>query len=72
MTPNLYQQMLETIQSEDFGRTFWLDNGELCSAPTHTDGTTDWDNADYVSEWSDLEGLNLDKLLTVHKQLLTS
>ena len=72
MKPNLYTQMFNTVLSIDFGRTFWLDEQkELCSAPTHTDGTTDWDSSDYVSEWSDLEGLNLDKLLTVHKQLLT-
>ena len=59
------------IQSLHFGRHFWLDEDkELCSCPTFIDGTPDEDNWDYVSEWTDLEGLNLDKLLYVHRQLI--
>ena len=47
------------IQSLHSGRHFWLDDDkELCSCPTFTDGTPDEDNWDYVSEWTDLEGLN--------------
>ena len=54
-----------------FGRHFWLDDdNELMSCPTFVDGNPDLLNEDYVSEWTDLEGLNLDKLLYIHKSLL--
>ena len=43
--------MFKTVLSMHFGRTFWLDEDyNFCSAPTHKDGTTDWDMWDYVSE----------------------
>ena len=68
---NLYEQMFQTVLSLHFGRTFWLDEEmELMSAPTYKDGTTDWDLSDYVSEWTDLEGLNMDRLLSIHKRLI--
>ena len=68
---NLYEQMFQTVLSLHFGRTFWLDEEmELMSAPTYKDGTTDWDLSDYVSEWTDLEGLNMDRLLSIHKKLV--
>ena len=68
---NLYEQMFQTVLSLHFGRTFWLDEQmELMSAPTYKDGTTDWDLSDYVSEWTDLEGLNMDRLLSIHKRLI--
>ena len=68
---NLYDQMFNTVLSLHFGRTFWLDEEmELMSAPTYKDGTTDWDLSDYVSEWTDLEGLNMDRLLSIHKKLV--
>ena len=63
--------MFNTVLSLHFGRTFWLDEEmELMSAPTYKDGTTDWDLSDYVSEWTDLEGLNMDRLLSIHKKLV--
>ena len=63
--------MFNTVLSLHFGRTFWLDEEmELMSAPTYKDGTTDWDLSDYVSEWTDLEGLNMDRLLSIHKRLV--
>ncbi len=63
--------MFQTVLSLHFGRTFWLDEEmELMSAPTYKDGTTDWDLSDYVSEWTDLEGLNMDRLLSIHKRLI--
>ena len=70
--PNLYEQMFETIQSEEFGRTFWLDNkSELCSAPTFQNGDTDYDQWDYVSEWTELDEIvNLGKLFDIHRQLV--
>ena len=70
-TPNLYEQMFKTILSLNFGRTFWLDeDGNFCSAPTYKNGDTDGSQADYVSEWTDLEGVNLDSLFKIHKRLV--
>ena len=54
-----------------FGRAFWLDEeNEVCSAPWHKDGTVDTANMDYVSEWTDLEGVSFDKLFTIHRNLV--
>ena len=59
------------ILSLHFGRSFWLDEDlELRSAPTFKNGDTDFDMWDYVSEWEDLEGVNLDALLNIHKNLV--
>ena len=57
--------------SEAFGRLFWVDDElEFKSCPQFIDGTGDFDNDDYVSEWTDLEGLNMDRLLSIHKKLV--
>ena len=70
--------MTEFTSSEDllslhFGRTFWLDDkDELCSAPTFKNGETHWEQWDYVSDWVDLEGVNLDKLFDIHRTLIES
>jgi hypothetical protein len=40
------------------------------SCPTFVDGNPDLFNEDYVSEWTDLEGVDLSKLLYIHKSLL--
>ena len=46
--------------SESFGRLFWVDdNYDLQSCPQYVDGTGDFDNKDYVSDWTDWEGVNL-------------
>ena len=59
------------LMSLHFGRHFWLDDdNELMSCPTQVDGNPDLLNEDYVSEWTDLEGLYLDKLLYIYKTLL--
>ena len=59
------------LMSLHFGRHFWLDDdNELMSCPTQVDGNPDLLHEDYVSEWTDLEGLNLDKLLYIYKTLL--
>ena len=59
------------LMSLHFGRHFWLDEDlEFCSCPTLVDGTPDEDQWDYVSEWTDLEGLDLDKLLYIHRDLV--
>ena len=60
------------IASLHFGRHFWLDDeDEFCSCPTFTDGTPDLDQTDYVSEWTELEDVDLGKLFYIHRQLVT-
>ena len=57
--------------SETFGRFFWVDDElEFRSCPANLDGTGDFDCSDYVSEWTDLEGLDMHKLLEIHKSEL--
>ena len=54
--------------SEDFGRAFWIDNdNEFRSCPLKVNNTVHFEQTDYVSEWTDLEGLELGKLLNIHK-----
>ena len=56
------------FKSEEFGRIFWVDcTNEFRSCPLKVDNTGDFDHIDYVSEWTDLEGLELDKLLKIHR-----
>ena len=44
--------------SESFGRLFWVDEVlEFKSCPQFTDGTGDFEQEDYVSNWSDLEDM---------------
>ena len=60
------------LLSLHFGRFFWLDDeDDFCSCPANVDGTADENNWDYVSEWQDLEDVNLDKLFTIHRNLVT-
>ena len=57
--------------SEQFGRAFWLDDdNEFRSCPLKLNNIPDLDHIDYVSEWTDLEGLELGKLLNIHKIVL--
>ena len=54
--------------SEAFGRLFWVDdNLDFRSCPQYVDGTGDFDNADYVSEWTEWEGVNFENLLNIYK-----
>ena len=54
--------------SEHFGRAFWVDSSnEFRSCPLFVNNKPDFTQIDYVSEWTDLEGLELDKLLEIHK-----
>ena len=54
-----------------FGRAFWLDDdNELCSCPWRKDGTVEDLNWDYVSQWRDLEGVDLGKLFDIHRRLV--
>ena len=53
--------------SETFGRLFWIDDDyEFKSCPLNVDGTGDFDCDDYVSEWTDWEGVDYDKLFHIH------
>tara|TARA_S200000501_G_scaffold375815_1_gene428826 strand:- start:879 stop:1109 length:231 start_codon:yes stop_codon:yes gene_type:complete len=55
------------FHSKSFGRIFWLDdNMDFKSCPQKLDGTGDFDMEDYVSEWTDLEGVNLSDLFAIH------
>ena len=59
------------IHSESFGRAFWLDEeNEVCSAPWRKDGTVDTANMDYVSEWQDMEGVDIMRLMDIIKRLI--
>ena len=56
------------FKSKSFGRIFWLDdNDAFKSWPQNVDGTGDFDAADYVSEWTDWEGVNMETLLNIHQ-----
>ena len=58
------------IVSEEFGGTFWFDtNNELMSAPTYTKGGYDKSQSDYVSEWTEWEGVNYSKLFEIVRHL---
>ena len=59
------------IHSLHFGRAFWLDEeNEICSAPWRNDGTVDTANMDYVSEWQDMEGVSMYRLMDIVKRLI--
>ena len=59
------------IHSESFGRAFWLDDdNEVCSAPWRVDGTVDTAQMDYVSEWQDMEGVDIMRLMDIVKRLI--
>ena len=54
--------------SETFGRIFWVDdNFDFKSCPLCVDGTGDFDVEDYVSDWTDWEGVDIDLLFNIHK-----
>ena len=58
------------LHSMHFGGAFWLDDdNEFCSCPWRKDGTVEDLNWNYVSEW-DMEGVNLHRLLDIHRTLV--
>ena len=67
------QRRFLLLMSLHFGRHFWLDeNDDFCSCPTFAaTGAPDKEMWDYVSEWTELEDVDLSKLFYVHKQLVT-
>ena len=55
-------------KSETFGRIFWVDDeNDFKSCPLCVDGTGDFDQWDYVSEWTDWEGVDYNLLLAIHR-----
>ena len=56
------------FKSNKFGRIFWVDDElEFKSCPLNVDGTGDFDVEDYVSEWQDWEGVDMDLLFNIYK-----
>ena len=55
-------------KSETFGRIFLVDDElEFKSCPLNVDETGDFECADYVSEWTDWEGVDMNLLLGIHR-----
>ena len=53
--------------SEHFGRAFWVDaQDEFRSCPLFVNNKPDYSQADYVSEWTDWEGVNYEILFNIH------
>ena len=56
------------FKSNKFGRIFWVDDElEFKSCPLNVDGTGDFTCDDYVSEWTDWEGVDMNELFAIHK-----
>jgi len=61
------------INSNTFGMTFWLDDdNEFCYCPTFVNNQPDRDNWGYVTEWTDWEGVNVERLFQIYHDLLTT
>ena len=59
------------IQSELFGRTFWLDaNNNFKSAPTYVDNTVAYEQRDYVSEWTEWSDVDMHELFSIRHELV--
>ena len=61
------------IQSEQFGRHFWISyDGDFCSCPTFIDGTPDRANMDYLEEWcgDDLTILEFNEIIRIYQRLV--
>ena len=60
-----------TFEADEFGRHFFIDaNFEFLSAPTFESGGYDDTQIDYVSEWTDWEGVNIDKLFGIYRNMV--
>ena len=58
-------------KSETFGRIFWVDdNNDFKSCPLNVDNTGDFTCEDYVSEWTDWEGVDFDLLFNIHQSCI--
>jgi len=59
--------------SNHFGRIFWVDDKmEFKSCPQNVDGTGDFNCEDYVSEWTDWEGVDMSLLLDIHQSCVVN
>ena len=59
--------------SNYFGRIFWVDdNMNFKSCPQNIDETGDFDHEDYVSEWTDWDGVNMDLLFDIHQSCIVN
>jgi hypothetical protein len=59
--------------SDSFGRIFWVDdNLDFKSCPLCVNGTGDFDVEDYVSEWTDWEGVTMDLLFDIHQSCIVN
>ena len=57
--------------SDTFGRIFWVDdNNDFKSCPLNVNGTGDFTCDDYVSEWTDWEGVNYELLFNIHQSCI--
>ena len=62
---------VQLFESDYFGRHFFIDSSfEFTSAPSLKSGGYDESQLDYVGNWTDLEGVNLDKLLNIYRVLV--
>ena len=57
------------FKSEHFGRAFWIDDNsnDFTSCPLFVNNEPDFTQIDYVSEWTDLEGVDFEKLFNIHR-----
>ena len=56
------------VKSNHFGRIFWVDdNDDFKSCPQNIDGTGDFTCEDYVSEWTDWEGVDYETLFNINQ-----
>ena len=55
--------------SEHFGRAFWIDDNsnDFTSCPLKVNNEPDFTQIDYVSEWTDWEGVDFEKLFNIHR-----
>ena len=61
---------IQTIESEEFGRHFFIDIAfDFISAPSFNEGGYDESQLDYVSNWSDWEGVEMSKLFEIYNDL---
>ena len=61
---------IQTIESEEYGRHFFIDIAfDFISAPSFKEGGYDESQLDYVSNWSDWEGVEMSKLFEIYRDL---
>ena len=67
----IQMEVLIMFKSNKFGRIFWVDDElEFKSCPLNVDETGDFDCQDYVSEWTDWEGVNYETLFNIHQSCI--